>query len=109
MKWIIYGLALVMAVPAFSSGLREGELRMLREIEEKEAEQRRAKQYARERDARHYIGYAERNRLRELRMERDSLMKQIDRGHLSYGEASAYRERIRTIDLEMSRIQAPKW
>lgn len=92
-----------------SSGLRPGEQRMLRRIEAKEAEERDAKRYGRERDARHHVSHGDRLKIRELEMEKSSLSKSLTRGSKSYGQTSAIRSQIRGIDRQIEQLRAPKW
>ena len=92
-----------------SSGLRQGEREMLERIEARKAEQRDAKRYSRERDARHNVGYGDRQKIRELEMEKSALNKSLTRGSKSYGETQAIRSQIIGIDRQIEQIRAPKW
>lgn len=92
-----------------SGGLRPGEQRMLDRIESREAAQYDRKQFAREQERRNYIGYSDRQRLKELQSERRELTRKAQTRGISYSQAGVYREQIRAIDAEISRLQAPKW
>lgn len=92
-----------------SSGLRPGEREMLERIEAEEAEERDAKRYGRERDARHHVSYGDRLKIRELEMEKRSLNRELTRGKKSYGETAAIRTQIRGIDRQIEQLRLPKW
>ena len=83
--------------------------RSLEQIEAREAEDRAAKRYSRERDARHHVGHSDRLKIRELEMEKRALSKSLNRNGVSYGQASAVRSQIRGIDRQIEQLRAPKW
>lgn len=92
-----------------SSGLRPGERHMLNRIEDRETEDRAAKRYGRERDARHHVSFSDRQKIRELEIEKGRLSKSITRGSKSYDQTSAIRSQIRGIDRQIEQLRMPKW
>jgi len=95
--------------PPSGSGLRQGEKRMLRQIEAKERVDLQSKRRAREIERRRHLGYGDRQRIKQLRSERARIKKQIDRRDLGYSQSKALRKQLDSVDREMARIQAPKW
>lgn len=91
------------------SGLRQGEIDMLNQIEAREAERRADKRYERRRDERYRLTYSDEKRIRELEMEKRSLNKSLTSGSKSYGQTSAIRSQIQGIDRQIEQIRAPKW
>ncbi len=94
---------------AAPSGLRPGERRMLDSIEAREDREREEKRYARERDARNYVGYSDRKEIKRLEMRKRQLSDSLSRGSKSYGQASAIRSEIRGIDRQIEQIRSPSW
>jgi hypothetical protein len=82
---------------------------MLNRIEAREAEQRDAKRYERERKERYRLTFGDRKRIRELENRKRSLSNSLDRGSKTYGETSAIRSQIRGLDRQIEQIRAPKW
>lgn len=95
--------------PEPATGLRAGERELLERIEARESDERAAKRYSRERDARHHVSYGDRLKIRELEMEKRALNKSLNRGSKSYGEAKTIRSSIRGIDRQIEQLRSPKW
>ena len=92
-----------------STGLRAGERRMLNRIEAREANERAAKQYERERSSRHHVGYSDRKKIRELEMEKRTLSKSLSRGKKTYGQTTVIRSQIHGLNRQIEQLRAPKW
>jgi len=92
-----------------SSGLRDGERRMLDRIEAREAEEQYYKREARRFERRHTLTFGDRKRIRELEMEKGQLSKSLTKGSKSWSQNMGIREQIRGIDRQIEQIRSPKY
>lgn len=91
------------------SGLSLGERRMLEQINANEARQ----QYQRQRDwnyeRRHTLTFEDRNRIRELEMQKSDLRQQLRRNNGSWSQNLSTDDQIHAIDRQIQQIRAPKY
>lgn len=93
-----------METPSYQApqtGLRPGELEMLREIKERN---RRMKD-AQARSSRGKLSYSDTMRIKQLEMRRRGLIEDNQNKSLSVGSGIVLREEIRSIDNEIERIR----
>jgi hypothetical protein len=93
--------------PIGTSGLREGERRMLEGAEARDSAALERRNSAYDRDARYNLQPSERRKIQSLERERRALNDRL--GSASVGDGIAIQAQIRAIDNEISRLRAPKW
>lgn len=109
MRLITAILTLAVATTASAyDGLRPGEREMLDRANERDADQRDYKRYRYERDNANHVGYADRNKIKNLEYRKRQLNDQL-RNARTPSERYTIETQIIGLDRQIEQINAPKW